>query len=99
MRLPPASCGDWWRASWIATDEMSARALYKDFYCARGDMDNRIKRQPLGLFADRPTTALRSRLFPRWYCPAHAFTDTFHSLIARLIVASPIRKHSLCSFT
>jgi len=29
------------------------QALYDDMYCARGDMENRIKEQQLGLFADR----------------------------------------------
>ena len=31
----------------------SAQALYDKVYCARGDMENRIKEQQLGLFADR----------------------------------------------
>ena len=31
----------------------SAQALYDTVYCARGDMENRIKEQQLGLFADR----------------------------------------------
>ena len=30
-----------------------SRALYEDLYCQRGDMENRIKEQQLGLFADR----------------------------------------------
>ena len=30
-----------------------AQALYDDVYCARGEMENRIKEQQLGLFADR----------------------------------------------
>ena len=30
-----------------------ARALYEERYCARGEMENRIKEQQLGLFADR----------------------------------------------
>jgi hypothetical protein len=30
-----------------------ARALYEDVYCQRGDMENRIKEQQRGLFADR----------------------------------------------
>ena len=30
-----------------------ARRLYEKLYCARGDMENRIKEQQLGLFADR----------------------------------------------
>jgi len=30
-----------------------ARSLYDEVYCARGEMENRIKEQQLGLFADR----------------------------------------------
>jgi hypothetical protein len=40
--------------------QIEARPLYEDLYCARGDMENRIKEQQLGLFADRvsaPTMA------------------------------------------
>ena len=33
--------------------QIEARALYEDLYCARGDMENRIKEQQLGLFAER----------------------------------------------
>ena len=33
-----------------------ARALYEELYCARGDMENRIKEQQLALFADRTST-------------------------------------------
>jgi hypothetical protein len=41
----------------IASAEKGARTLYEDFYCARGDMENRIKEQQLALFADRTSTA------------------------------------------
>ena len=41
----------------IGSAEKGARELYEDFYCARGDMENRIKEQQLGLFADRTSTA------------------------------------------
>jgi hypothetical protein len=34
------------------------RTLYEDLYCARGDMENRIKEQQLGMFADRTSTEL-----------------------------------------
>jgi hypothetical protein len=34
-----------------------APALYEEIYCARGDMENRIKEQQLGMFADRTSTA------------------------------------------
>jgi hypothetical protein len=33
--------------------ESDPRALYERVYCARGEMENRIKEQQLGLFADR----------------------------------------------
>jgi len=33
-----------------------AQALYDQIYCARGDMENRIKKQQLDLFADRTST-------------------------------------------
>jgi hypothetical protein len=37
----------------IETDKIAAQALYEELYCARGDMENRIKEQQLWLFADR----------------------------------------------
>jgi hypothetical protein len=37
--------------------EFPARKLYEEVYCARGDMENRIKEQQLDLFADRTSTA------------------------------------------
>jgi len=46
---------------------MEPRALYERLYCARGDMENRIKEQQLGLFADRtscnPMRANQLRLY------------------------------------
>jgi len=36
----------------LSADEWAARALYEDLYCARGEMENRIKEQ-LSLFATR----------------------------------------------
>jgi hypothetical protein len=38
-------------------DEMDAQRLYEKMYCARGDMENRIKEQQLYMFADRTSTA------------------------------------------
>jgi Transposase DDE domain group 1 len=40
----------------LSTEEWDARRLYEDLYCARGDMENRIKEQQLALFADRTST-------------------------------------------
>ena len=40
----------------IPAEEIAARELYEREYCARGDMENRIKEQQLDLFADRTST-------------------------------------------
>jgi len=37
----------------LSAERFMAPALYEDCYCARGDMENRIKEQQLCLFADR----------------------------------------------
>jgi len=51
----------------IPKDDTDARALYEDVYCARGDMENRIKEQQLGLFADRTSTAtMRANQIRLW---------------------------------
>ena len=42
----------------LARDEIEAQALYEKVYCARGDMENRIKEQQLYLFADRTSSAM-----------------------------------------
>ena len=40
----------------LGQEQYDARALYEDLYCARGEMENRIKEQQLELFADRTST-------------------------------------------
>jgi hypothetical protein len=42
----------------MTSEQMEPRALYEDFYCQRGEMENRIKEQQLAMFADRTSTAL-----------------------------------------
>lgn len=41
----------------IPRSEVNGRDLYEKLYCARGDMENRIKEQQLSLFADRTSTS------------------------------------------
>jgi hypothetical protein len=41
----------------ISADKMEPRRVYEQEYCARGEMENRIKEQQLDLFADRTSTA------------------------------------------
>ncbi len=46
---------------------MAAAPLYEQLYCARGDMENRIKEQQLGLFADRTSSAtMRANQLRLW---------------------------------
>ena len=52
----------------IDADQIDARTLYEDQYCARGEMENRIKEQQLALFADRTsTTEMRSNQLRLWF--------------------------------
>ena len=52
----------------IPDSEMDARYIYEDFYCARGDMENRIKEQQLYLFADRTSAAtMRANQLRLWF--------------------------------
>jgi hypothetical protein len=47
---------------------MAAAPLYEELYCARGDMENRIKEQQLGLFADRTSSAtMRANQLRLWF--------------------------------
>ena len=41
----------------LTPETIDARTLYEDLYCARGEMENRIKEQQLMLFADRTSAA------------------------------------------
>ena len=52
--------------------------MYEDFYCARGDMENRIKEQQLCLFADRTSTAtMRANQLRLWFSSvAYALLQT-----------------------
>jgi hypothetical protein len=48
--------------------ECKARYLYEKVYCARGDMENRIKECQLDLYADRTSTAtMRANQLRLWF--------------------------------
>jgi hypothetical protein len=40
----------------LSSERFEAKPLYENLYCARGEMENRIKEQQLFLFADRTST-------------------------------------------
>ncbi len=52
----------------LSEGEFDARSLYEDEYCARGEMENRIKEQQLCLFADRTSAAtMRANELRLWF--------------------------------
>ena len=58
------------------------KVLYEDIYCARGDMENRIKEQQLDLFADRTSTrTMRANQLRLWFS---SFAYTLMSTLRRV---------------
>jgi hypothetical protein len=52
----------------LAAEAWAAQPLYEQLYCARGEMENRIKECQLDLFADRTSTrAMRSNQLRLWF--------------------------------
>ena len=52
----------------LSTEQFDAKTLYEEQYCARGDMENRIKEQQLYLFADRTSAAtMRANQLRLWF--------------------------------
>jgi hypothetical protein len=52
----------------LASDDVAAQALYETIYCARGEMENRIKECQLDLMADRTSAAtLRANQLRLWF--------------------------------
>jgi hypothetical protein len=56
----------------LTKEEWTAQALYEELYCARGDMENRIKEQ-FSLFADRVSTETMRGNQMRLYLSAMAY--------------------------
>jgi len=55
----------------LSRQAWAARELYEDFYCARGECENRIKEAQLDLFADRLSTAtFRANQLRLWLASA-----------------------------
>ena len=57
----------------LSTDAYPAKELYETIYCARGDMENRIKEQQLALFADRTSTSVMKSNQLRLYFSSFAY--------------------------
>ena len=61
---------------------IDARTLYEEVYCARGDVENRIKEQQLDLFADRTSAAtMRANQLRLWFaCFAYVLLDALRRI-------------------
>lgn len=52
----------------LKKSDASARFLYEKLYCARGDMENRIKECQIDMFADRtPASTMRTNQLRLWF--------------------------------
>ena len=57
----------------LPKDRIDARTLYEGLYCARGDMENRIKEQKLMMFSDRTSTRVMHSNQIRLYLSSFAY--------------------------
>jgi hypothetical protein len=78
----------------LPAERLDARALYEDFYCARGNMENRIKEQQLDMFADRTSAATMRANQLRLYLSSAAYI-LMHTL-RRLGLKNTDLAHAQC---
>jgi hypothetical protein len=66
----------------LKVSQIDARTLYEDVYCARGQVENRIKEQQLDLFADRTSAAtMRANQLRLWFASfAYVLLDALRRL-------------------
>ncbi len=68
----------------IPGSEIQSRALYEEHYCARGEMENRIKEAQMDLFADRTSAnTMRANQLRLWFSAA------------AYVLLDSIRRHTL----
>jgi hypothetical protein len=73
---------------------MDARTAYEEFYCARGNMENRIKEQQLDMFADRTSAGTMRANQLRLYLSSAAYI-LMHAL-RRLGLKNTDLAHAQC---
>jgi hypothetical protein len=77
----------------IPSEKWDDKSLYEQLYCARGDMENRIKEQKLDLFADRTSTWWMSSNQLRLWFSAIAYIFFVHlQKIIQNVTGDEIRK-------
>ena len=78
----------------LKPNRIRGRTLYEKLYCARGDMENRIKEQQLDLFADRTSArSMRANQLRLWFSSfAYVLIEALRRIAlprTRLAKASP----------
>lgn len=79
----------------IDAEQITAQNLYEKTYCARGDMENRIKEQQLGLFADR--TSCQSMRANQVRLAMSTVAYTLMAALRRLGLAGTSMQSAQCS--
>jgi hypothetical protein len=76
----------------LGAEAWPAQRLYEDLYCARGDMENRIKECQLDLFADRTSAAtLRANQLRLWFA---SFAYVLICALRRALAATQLARAS-----
>jgi hypothetical protein len=79
----------------LSSERFDARSLYEEMYCARGDMENRIKEQQLCLFADRTSAAtMRANQLRLWFS---SVAYTLMTALRRLGLKNTELAHAQCN--
>jgi len=79
----------------LTPEAVAAQSLYEEHYCARGDMENRIKEQQLYLFADRTSAAtMRANQLRLWFS---SVAYTLLTALRRLGLAGTELAQAQCS--
>ena len=74
--------------------EVAAQVLYEDIYCARGDMENRIKECQADLFADRtPAATMRANQLRLWFA---SFAYVLMCALRRIALAGTELARATC---
>lgn len=75
-------------------DSRDAERIYREIYCARGDMENRIKEQQLYMYADRTSTHWMRSNQVRLYLSSVAYV--LMSALRRLALSGTELAHAQC---
>ena len=78
----------------LKADRADARTLYEQIYCARGEMENRIKECQLDLFADRTSAAtMRANQLRLWFASMAYVLVTAHRPRRHRVRRRHLRQH------